>query len=146
MAVTLILVTGIMAQANPNVSCDREHLIGRWRYYKFIYDDHENPPLSPNLIMEYEFFPNGTNRLHWVRTGENAFCERRGMFIYKDCHLLDVVTWVNHKENTRECGSDPDMQINRQTISPMDIRNGDLYLHLQLSGKPFHYVWKRIEE
>lgn len=126
--------------------CDPQTIVGRWRYYKFVYEDRVHPPLSPNLVMEYEFYPNGTNRLHWTRTGEHSYCERRGMYIYRDCFLMDKITWINQKQNTRECASDPDMKVGRETITELDFQEGDLVLHLQLGDKPFQYIWQRMPE
>ncbi|RME14817.1 MAG: hypothetical protein D6797_07995 [Bdellovibrio sp.] len=127
---------------NQSSSCTLNKIFGVWQYYKFIYEGKEHPPLHPDLQMIFEFNPNGTNRLYWTYKGQNLFCERKGQYIYKDCVLLDKITWVN-PNNSPNCASDPDMRKGRITKTKLQIINGELYLWLSLAGKPFIYVWRK---
>lgn len=122
--------------------CEGSRIFGKWQWYKYIYEGAEYPPSNPNLNLVFEFFPNGRDRLFWERSGQPGFCERYGNYIFKSCRLLDQVTWVN-PQNAMGCGSDPDMRVGRVTVSQLEIIDDELYLHLDLSGRPFIYVWRR---
>jgi len=141
----LVLVAILLSQAKV-MACDSmsEDIYGHWKFYKYLYEGKENPPLNPLLNLNFEFYFTGTSRLWWTRDNEKGFCERVAQYEYKDCKLSAEVVWVNPKNNIG-CGQDPDMQVGHKTTSQIEIINGDLYLHLSLGGKPFIYIWKKIE-
>lgn len=43
------------------------------------------------------------------------------------------------------CGSDPDMQLGRESLTPFHVLGRNLELILQLNGKPYIYIFERLE-
>jgi hypothetical protein len=139
----LFFLTLSQAQA----SGEESRLIGKWFYYKKIYGEIEMPePPEATLRLYFEFSANGEERLYWWYEGQNVFCERKSVWEMRDSILYDRVTWVNPR-NSNECGRDPDMQLGRETVSPLSFSDsGDLLLHMSLGDEPLIYVWKKISE
>lgn len=124
-----------------------EKIVGHWLYYKKIYRGVEMPePPEATLRLHFEFFSDGTDRLYWWHEGEGDLCERRGAWTMAGNTLHDRVTWVN-PQNSVGCGRDPDMQVGRETASPVSFsENGDFLLYLVLGDDPLVYVWKKISD
>ena len=118
-------------------------LVGKWEFYKVYFEGEYREPFSKNLKIFFEFNEEGESRLYYYRTHEKGFCERQGEYRIEENFLVDKVTWLN-PENNSECGLDPDMRLGNETTTPFEIKEGEFYLHLFLSGQPLVYIWKRI--
>lgn len=143
--VVVILIFFSATARSESVICEGESIVGKWRWEKYIYQGVESPIPNPDLNLVFEFFPDGKDRVFWDRRGQRGFCERHGEYAFSGCRLKDRVTWINPK-NAIDCGSDPDMKQGKETETQAEIRNGEFYLYFEVSGKPFVYVWKRIDE
>lgn len=121
-----------------------ETLSGHWQLTSLFYQGQERPPLNPNLVLQFEFHKDGTNRLFWSRKNETGFCERKAYYAWNQESLLQKVFWTN-PENALSCGADPDMQLGRTSVTQAKIENSRLHLYLALGDEPLIYIWKRIE-
>jgi hypothetical protein len=119
-------------------------LLGNWLYYRLYYQDHFQEPLSPELRLTFSFYDNGEDNLQWYRTNQPGTCERRGKFTFDGKNLDDLVIWVSPK-NHMSCGSDPDMQLGKHSVTRAEIKDGEFWLYLSLGAEDFVYVFKRIE-
>lgn len=142
--VFMLIFISAMARSETLI-CEGESIVGKWRWTKYIYQGIESPIPNPDLNLIFEFFPDGKDRVFWDRRGQSGFCERLGEYTFGSCKLKDRVTWINPK-NAIECGNDPDMKQGKETETQAEIRNGEFYLYFEVGGKPFVYVWKRIDE
>lgn len=134
LAAILIGGQALAASASP--------IEGRWRHVKMIVRDQELPPRDPNLELTFEFFPDAQSRLYWTRDEGRSFCERRGQYSYDGRLLTERIVWVN-PANRADCAQDPDMQLDRQTSTPVDVREDELRLHLPFGGEELVYVFAR---
>lgn len=130
------------AASLPN-SSEPAPLEGNWQFFKHIYQGKDHAPLNPHLVIQFEFLPDGTNRLFWTRRNEPGFCERRAYFEYDGEYIHQEVYWVN-PENEMECGQDTDMQLGHKNTGKLIAVDGHLHLYTQLSGEDFIYVWRKI--
>ena len=119
-------------------------IIGQWKFSSFIYQETERPPLNPNLHIYYEFYETGTSRLWWYRSDESGFCERIGKFVFENNKLSDHIVWVNDDNNV-DCSKDPDMQLGKKSLTPAEIIDQKLNIHLNLGDNPITYVWQKQE-
>jgi len=141
----MLWLAGIGPQVLAQQTCQSLDISGRWLFYKIIFRGQDRPPFSDNLVLSFEFSPDGKSFLHWERTGENGFCERRGEYTYDGETLRDKIVWVNPKNNW-DCGRDPDMQLGKETITPLKVIDGELHTELSLSGEALVYVWKKWDQ
>ncbi len=136
----LLLFSPVLLAGTPSPS-----VTGHWFFYKKIYQKQEMPePPDASLRMHFEFTDEGQSLLYWWHEGENDFCRRHGEYFLTEGVIVDKVTWVD-PENSRECGSDPDMQLGRITRTPYYFHNGDLAIRFHLGDEPLDLVWKKIE-
>lgn len=120
-----------------------EKLEGLYKYDGFFHENHrfENP--NPNLHLYFTFLPNGQHRLEWFRDEDGERCERTGPYSLESGMLSMQTTWL-HPRNHPNCAKDPDMQPNRESMNPVERKGDELWLRLELDGKPFFYILKRI--
>lgn len=118
-------------------------LKGEWVLSGMIYRGTEIEPLNPQLNLRWSFFANGTERLFWERHGERGFCERFAHYEIKDSHIIETVFAVNPLNNS-ECVQDPDMQVGRQTSTPIEIKQQQILLHLQVGDEELVYILKEV--
>lgn len=116
-------------------------LMGDWKAIGYYYQGQWMPPNDPKMLLRFDFFKDGTNRLFWQREGEKSFCERKGMWFVFEGALHDEVSWVN-PENGMDCGSDPDMQMGKVSQSVFWRDQGRMYLKIPLSDEYLYYVWE----
>ena len=124
------------AQAEQEIRLD-----GEWKLVGMIYRGEEVPPLNPLLNLRWTFFANGTERLYWDRQGENGFCERFANYNILDGQIHETVFAINPLNNF-ECAQDPDMQVGRYTVNPIEIKQQKILLHLQLGDEELIYILK----
>jgi hypothetical protein len=118
-------------------------LVGKWRYFKKIYQGHHMPePPEASLRLYFEFHADGVSRLYWWNEGERNWCERLGRYRIENNKLVDKITWVNPR-NSNDCGRDPDMQMGRETATPIVVRDNEWELHMNLGDDTLVYVWQR---
>ena len=117
-------------------------LVGVWEFAEIEVDGVRRPPLDPDFKMIYEFKENGNSRLQWKNDRLEGFCERGGKFLLQDNYLIDEVIWLNPK-NTLSCGNDPDMQLNARSMTPVELEDQKLRLHLRLGETPVIYHWNK---
>jgi hypothetical protein len=116
-------------------------IVGHWKVEALILDGVRQPPFNPDLVLEFDFFPDGRSRLLWYRNDEDGFCEREGHYVFDGEHLSDEVTWVN-PNNRRDCGSDPDMRLGRKTVTRAQLHNGnELWVYFPVAERELIYVW-----
>jgi hypothetical protein len=119
-----------------------EALSGEWKYEELIYRGERIPRPDPNLSLTWTFYSNGTERLIWHRGGKD-FCERFSLYSYTS-GILHENTFAINPNNAAECQKDPDMQLNRQTQTPLDITDTELLLHVPLGDEEIIYVLKKV--
>ncbi len=115
---------------------------GKWKFVGYIYGGVFQDPPNPNLILTFEFLTDGTDLLHWHRSNEQGFCERKGHYAYDGEYLIDQVYWIN-PDNAFECNHDPDMVLGKKQITPLRRSEERLYMDLPLSEQTLTYVWAR---
>jgi hypothetical protein len=144
MILTLLSFTA-QGEQSPCETLDQD-LTGYWQYDRYSYQGQEHPRPNPRLLLYFQFFETGTNRIWWERTTEDGFCERFGTYTYnpEQCTFTDKIVWVN-PENNAECGSDPDMRLGRVASSRLEVNEGNLHLYFELKGEPFVYIFERLE-
>jgi hypothetical protein len=120
-------------------------LLGHWRFTEFIYKGKSHPPLSPGLILEFEFRSNGDDILAWHWEGDEGFCRRFGRYQFDGKVLKDVVVRTD-PANRIDCGRDPDMQTGHHSETPLSFVNGRLHMHLNLGDEPLIYIWEKTSD
>lgn len=120
-------------------------VLGSWQFHKILYRDGEHPPFNPDLILIFEFHPDGTDRLFWTRRNQHGFCERKGRYSWsaETSLLQDEVIWSN-PGNSPECARDPDMLVGRRTETRLEAFGDELRLWLYVGDEPLIYVWRRL--
>lgn len=117
-----------------------QDLLGAWKYNHFIYDGVHYPPSNPNMELTFKFTKEGVSILKWSYKDDGSFCERGAIYQVSEDHwLYQKNVWVN-QNNHMSCGSDPDMQLGRESRTHFSIQNHQLHLELELAGKPYVYV------
>jgi hypothetical protein len=134
-----LLICGLGAV--PARAASAEDILGEWTYDGFLYEGTRYPKPNPDLTLTFTFYEDGTDRLYWHRAGETAFCERLAEYSADDSHLVQKVIWVN-PANGHECSSDTDMRMGLETDTEFSFSGDELWLHLELNGKPFFYILK----
>lgn len=119
-------------------------IIGTWQFAGFRHNGDFYPNPNPNLVLKFTFNSDNTNHLIWYRTNEPGFCERRGEYQLRGDILWQKTTWLNPL-NDRSCGSDPDMQPNRETNTPILLSEGELAFVLNLDGRDFFYLLRPVQ-
>ncbi len=117
--------------------------MGNWQFDSYFYQGQENPIPNPQLVLQFEFFSDKTNRLFWVRKNETGFCERRAHFSYEAPYIEQEVFWTN-PANSMECGQDTDMQVGNFSRAKLIQVGEKLHLYIDFSGEDFIYIFKRI--
>ncbi|MCB0411814.1 MAG: hypothetical protein KDD22_04770 [Bdellovibrionales bacterium] len=141
--VITVLVCGLGIASFAKEPSTEEALLGIWQFQNIIYQGKEMELPNPDLVLQFEFRGDGTDRLTWFRRKESGICDRRAQFSYDGEMLDQKIDWVN-PENTIGCGQDTDMQIGNETSTKLKLRDGQLHLYLQLNGKDFIYVMKKL--
>ncbi len=131
------------ADNNEFLPIEDPFYIGQWQFDRYFYQGQENPIPNPQLILQFEFLTDGTNRLFWVRKNETGFCERKAHFSYDAPYIQQEVFWVN-PSHSMECGQDTDMQVGNQSRAKMILVDDRLHLYIDFSGEDFIYIFKRI--
>ena len=120
-----------------------EEIVGRWLFYKKVYDGVEFPEgPGATLRMEFEFLPNGESLLSWRRQGEKGYCARKGRYHTEGGHLVEEVIWVD-PQNAYGCADDPDMQLGRRTRTEYFFSGADLGIRFYLGEEPLDLIWKK---
>lgn len=116
-------------------------VLGAWQYAGLRYDGNFYPNPNANLILTFSFYNDQTAQLIWKYLDDGKTCERKGIYELKDDVLYQKTTWVNPK-NHRDCGKDPDMQLGKETVTPVKCEPGELGFRLELNGRELIYVLK----
>ncbi len=129
----------------PAHAGDAPSLVGKWTFYKKVFDGQEMPE-SPqaSLRLHFDFSASGDSSLYWWHEGDTDHCAQKGRYHVEGQTLVDEITWVD-PANTVDCSSDPDMQQGRTTRTPFYFRGDDLAIRFQINGDPLDMVWKRTE-
>jgi hypothetical protein len=139
----LFLILSLVVNANSQPEpFSAPSLYSEWKYVGFIYDGRNYPAPNPKLYLSFTFFPTKEVRLYWKREDEDAFCERLADYEITNGSLKQTIVWVN-PQNHFSCGSDPDMQMGKQTVNKIEWDELQMRLFLELSGKPFIYLLNR---
>lgn len=120
-------------------------LLGAWFFSSLIYQGSPMPRPNPDLIMQMHFLDDQTNLLRYERRDEQGFCEREARYEFDGKKLIQVVSWVNPKNNSN-CASDPDMQLGSSSITPLSLVGDTLHMVLPLGEESLTYVWTRTLE
>ena len=116
-------------------------LIGTWVFTHLIQEKSTMiAPPSDGLIMTFEFKEDGTNILHYYKKGATGFCHRTAQYEYKDGQLHQKVLEVS-PENAPFCVDDPDMQSQKETITPVEVKEDQMLLTLMLGEDKIIYAW-----
>lgn len=121
-----------------------KNILGSWSYAGFIYEEQRYPKPNPNLFLTFTFKESGLVQLYWKRANEEYFCDRTAEWrVIERDYLYQHVMWVN-PENHSSCSQDKDMQLGRKTKNQVMFVGEEMHLVLELNGKPFYYVLKRL--
>jgi hypothetical protein len=131
-------------QSPPLKSDIQDQIIGSWRYIGFNYQGEFHPPLDDKLKLVFSFAEDGTSDLSWDYQDSMGMCHRKGEFSIEGNILVDKIVWVD-PENMESCGSDPDMQVGRETRTPIQVEGNRFMMSLELSGEPFIYILQRLK-
>lgn len=115
-------------------------LSGLFLFSYLIFRGAEFPKPNPDLNMWFHFESSGINTLHYTRVNEKGFCERKAQYNYDGKNLKQKIIWI-HPENASWCDSDPDMQLNRESVSQMTVKENKLFLDLALADEVLTLVW-----
>jgi hypothetical protein len=118
---------------------------GFWKYDGFHYDGtrYQNP--NPDLDLRFTFGEDGISRLRWLRSNDGEYCERLATYWMNGSALIQKVFWLN-PENSPSCAKDPDMKMGLETETMISIRGSELWMEMDLNGKPFFYILAAIVE
>ncbi len=118
-------------------------LLGLWMYTGLIFQGTPIEKPSPELVIYYYFKSESENSILYFRQGQRGFCERSARYSIQQDQLVQKVVSAN-PDNADQCSQDPDMQINRFSMTRFEIKNGQLHLHLPLGEDQLTYVWTKI--
>lgn len=128
------------------VSSPGPAIVGQWKYSAYSYEGRRQPMPNPDLDLRFTFFADKTSTLKWSYANEEGFCERQGLYeIDNDGWLFQKVTWVN-PGNHFSCSRDPDMQMGKESLTRVQIKEDELWLELELNGQPFIYILTVVSE
>jgi hypothetical protein len=134
-------VTALLLKSSLSFS-----LIGSWVFDEVIYRGERAPRPNEDLKLCAEYDDEGKSHLIWFREGEDGFCERWGTYKFADGQLIDQITRVNQK-NAAECATDPDMQPDKVTETPVELVSEDeMHMTLRLGDEDLIYIWKRMDQ
>jgi hypothetical protein len=94
-------------------------------------------------VIYYQFQNQFENTLFYFRQGERGFCERNASYSVESGLISQTITAVNEM-NSNVCSQDPDMQMGRRAVTRFEIRDGQLYLFLNLGDDELIYVWTKV--
>ena len=119
-------------------------LIGLWIFAGMIYQGHQLPPPNPNLIMSYDFLPDGQNKLSYHRLNEKGSCQRTANYLHDEVSktLYQKVVQVD-PNNASWCSDDLDMRDGTETWNKAWVENETLHLMLNLGEESLTYLWKK---
>jgi hypothetical protein len=135
-----VVDSGPSPQPEPRVD---ETIVGEWLFIKMHYKNQDLPPRDPRLELKFRFESTGQSRLYWTFDQGRSFCERLAEYSFDGSLLKEKITWVNPK-NANSCGSDPDMQLGRETQTQAFMKDSFLWINIGLGAEDFFYIWKRI--
>lgn len=139
----IVLLFALMLFPKNLSASNKSQILGEWEYIGFIYDGQTQPKPNPKFFLSFTFRLDDRVRLYWKRADEDFFCERVALFEYSQDRLWQEVVWLN-PENHGSCGSDPDMQMGRKTENQILIEDDILKIFMELNGKPFIYLLRRL--
>ena len=137
-----LILSLVILCGNLQAVASAAELSGHWRFVAVRYAGTERPPPNPDLALIFEFEKDGSDRLLWSRKGIPGGCERRAWYQYANDLLAEVVTWSN-PANIAECQADPDMQVGRQSMTPLRLVSGRLELDMSVADQKLTYLWQR---
>lgn len=118
-------------------------IVGNWQFRDYIFEGEKQPRPNPQLVLQFEFFEKGINRLFWTRKNEPGFCERHAEYTHDGKWLEQKVTWVN-PENAAECSQDVDMQMGNENRARLEPVDGKLHLYIPFKGDHLIYILHRV--
>jgi len=121
------------------------NLLGSWQYVAFLYQDQIHPLPDSNLVLIFSFSSNGSESISWTRKGSPGFCQATAVY-QVDGDNLDSKIISTNPQNNDDCSNDPDMQVGKESVTPAEIRNGQLFLNIGLSGEDFYYIFNPINQ
>ncbi|MFN9068233.1 MAG: hypothetical protein ACK5V3_13455, partial [Bdellovibrionales bacterium] len=67
-------------------------IVGTWLFTGMLISGEWTPPMNPNLVMKFEFYEDGVNRLSYFRKDEPGFCDRKALYDYDGEMLYQQVS------------------------------------------------------
>ena len=118
-------------------------IVGSWIFTGMLISGEWSPPINPNLVMKFEFYEDGINRLNYYRKDEQGTCDRKALYDYDGETLYQRVTWVS-KENDSRCFEDPDMQLGSETKTNATLKGSQIFMEVQVGDEVIIYIWDKI--
>ena len=118
-------------------------LLGLWIYSGLVFHGQPINKPNPDLVIYYQFSSERHNTIFYFRQGERGFCERLAEYKVENKNIVQTNIAAN-ENNADFCDQDPDMQMNRLSITEFEIVDGKLLLHLPLGEDRLTYVWTKI--
>ncbi|MGZ3775761.1 MAG: hypothetical protein ACXVCY_14435 [Pseudobdellovibrionaceae bacterium] len=118
-------------------------LVGLWLFTNILYKGQVSPRPNPNLQMTLNFETSGTNTLNYYRTGEDGFCRRQASYEYDGINLVQHITSLD-ENNAYFCQGDPDMTLGKTSTNKAYLKEGKLYLELEMGDEVLTYIWTPV--
>jgi hypothetical protein len=139
------LVSAFLFFSLTSQALQTSDIYGAWRYVAYKYQGKSQALPHPDLNLTFTFLQNGTEVIRWEYSDNPGFCEGTATYQISNNHLVSQLTATNPKNNV-ECAEDPDMQIGKKSLVPIEIHNGQLYLNIGLSGEDLFYIFDKTTE
>lgn len=120
-------------------------LVGLWMFTHILYHGEVSPRPNPALKMTLDFESSGINTLKYYRTGERGTCTRQASYEFDGSQLTQHITSVD-PENAYFCDEDPDMQLGKTSRNTTYLKDGKLFLELEMGDEIITYIWSPIKE
>lgn len=119
-------------------------LVGLWMFTHILYHGEVSPRPNPDLKMTLNFENSGMDTLKYSRDGDRGSCIRQASYKYDGIHLTQTVTAVD-PNNAFFCGDDPDMQLGKTLRNTAYLKDGKLYLDLEMGEDVITYIWSPVK-
>ena len=137
----IILITLLLLTQSAH---GQNEFFGTWQFFGMRYQGKFSPAPNPDLVLRFQFLPDGTDVLSWSRKNEIGSCERKAHYRVIKNILQEEVFWVN-PGNLPECNDDPDMRLGKKSETPARVVGQTLEIELHLDNEPLTYLWIKTD-
>lgn len=124
----------------------QEKIVASWLLDHLIYEEQDMQLPNPDLRLTFNFFENGTLRIHWNRGNVTEFCESFSNWKIENAtekHMLTQNTFALNPKNSADCSRDPDMKLGPKPATEIRLENDQLFIVLMLADQNLIYVFNK---